>query len=73
MRDFCGVIGVCRKRLWFRSPRQFGLTVLVFADDDHELLYASPAPWHGAASPRDATTPTGDASASEAFRFAAPT
>ena len=46
-------------------------TVLVFADDD-DVLYASPAPWRGAASPRDATAPTGNASVSEAFRFTTP-
>ena len=47
-------------------------TVLVFADDDHELLNASPTAWHGAASPRDATTPAGNAALSEAFKFATP-
>jgi len=47
------------------------LTVLVFADDDHELLHASPAR-HGAASPWDATAPTRNASLSEAFRFTNP-
>lgn len=43
--------------------------VLVFADDDHELFYASPAAWHGAASPWDATTPARDASLNEALKF----
>ena len=53
--------------------RNFGVrvsefpTVLVF-DDDHELLYASSAPWHGAATPRDAS-PTRNGSASKALRF----
>ena len=56
--------------------RNFGVrvsespTVLVF-DDDHELLYAPSAPWHGAASPRDAA-PARNASLSAAFRFTAP-
>jgi len=48
-------------------------TVLVFTEDDHELLYASSTPWHGATSPRDATAPTRNVSLSEAFRFTAPT
>ena len=56
----------------FRVRVSSPLTVLVFADDDHELLYASPAARHGAASSRDATAPARNASLSKAFRFATP-
>jgi len=52
--------------------RVSSLTVLVFTDDDHELLYASSAARHGAASPWDATTPARNASLSEAFRLTTP-
>jgi len=59
--------GDCNFKARVSSP----LTVLVFTDDDHELLYASPAARHGAASPWDAT-PTRNASHGEAFRFTNP-
>lgn len=47
-------------------------TVLVFVDDDNELLYAPSTPWHGPASPRDAAATTRNASISEAFRLTTP-
>jgi hypothetical protein len=56
----------------FRVRVSSPLTVLVFADDDYELLYASPAARHGAASPWDATAPTRNASLGEAFWFTTP-
>lgn len=64
--EFAGID--CNLEVRVSSP----LTVLVFADDDHELLYASPAAWHGAAPPWDATAPTRNASLSEAFRLTTP-
>ena len=50
----------CYRSLPKKIISQLCPTVLVFADDDYELLHASAA-WHGAAFPRDA-------SLSEAFR-----
>ena len=55
----------------FKARVSSPLTVLVFADDDHELLYASAAR-DGAASPWDATASTRNASLGEAFRFTNP-